>query len=139
MVESAGKKAAEWHETVNLKCMNLCVLLQSVALKYIFVKIHCCCCWVVFFCFFFKRSMRSHASTSNNILLSDAVWVQLSPAKVSLRGKSLFIHRGIVVPMLLGALELCVLHLTLLLSRLSPYDSRFRLQLPRTLNWQLGK
>lgn len=79
--------------------------------------------------------MRSHASTSNNILLSDAVWVQLSPAKVSLRGKSLFIHRGIVVPMLLGALELCVLHLTLLLPRLLPYDSRFRLQLPRTLNW----
>lgn len=54
MVESAGKKAAEWHEIVNLKCMNLCVLLQSVALKYIFVKIHCCCCWVVFFWFFLK-------------------------------------------------------------------------------------
>lgn len=44
--------------------------------------------------------MRSHASTSNNILSSDVVWVQLSPAKVSLRGKSLFIHQGIVVPML---------------------------------------
>lgn len=133
MVESAGKKAAEWHETVNLKCMNLCVLLQSVALKYIFVKIHCCCCWVVFFCFFLKGQctlMPAHQIIS---------FCQMLSAKVSLRGKSLFIHRGIVVPMLLGALELCVLHLTLLLSRLSPYDSRFRLQLPRTLNWQLGK